>query len=216
MAFQDSSFSSSFAPIPAEPPSTQQAVLPVYASEYPFFHLLYHPLRWMWFKDRWLPSLRKLPFKNGSQHIENDDVSHTLAIEGKAGWRLIPHDAIPGEDYVVAYQARGGKAHYFRWERLKMLGEALSTSSDENGYAAYLERVCNRLGLTPDPDVLEAKIALLESECLQDESSAATDVRAAARAAAARKKIDAMRASLAPVEEPVVEDAVTPSPRRKS
>lgn len=214
MAFQDSSFSSSFAPIPAEPPSTQQAVLPVYATEYPFFHLLYHPLRWQWFRGRWLPALRKIPFKNGSQHIENDDVSHTLAIEGKTGWRLIPHDAIPGEDYVVAYAARGGKAHYFRWERLKMLGESLTTSSDEQGYADYLGRVCDRLGLTPDPDVLEAKIAVKERECVDDENAAAHDVRAAARARESRKVIDAMRASLAPVDEPVVE--APSSPRRKS
>jgi ribosomal protein L12E/L44/L45/RPP1/RPP2 len=214
MAYTYPTTSSSFPTHPAAPPSTQQAVLPVYASEAPYFHLLYHPLRWMWFKNRWLPSLRRLPFKNGSQHIENDDVSHTLTIEGKAGWRLIPHDAVPGEDYVVAVAARGGMAHFSRWDRFKLLGEALTFSSDENGYADYLERVCCNLGLTPDPDVIEAKIAALEHENLQDETAASHDVRAAARARASRKMIDAMRAALQPVEEPAVE--ATPSPRRKS
>lgn len=214
MAFTNTpSSSSSFSPIPAEPPSTQQTVLPVYASEAPYFHLLYHPLRWMWFKNKWLPALRRLPFKNGSQHIENDDDSHSLTIEGKAGWRLVPHDCVPGEDYVVAYPARGGKAHFSRWERLKLLGEALTTSADENGYAAYLEKVCERMGLTPDLDVIEAKIAALEHENLQDETAASHDVRAAARARASRKTIDAMRASLQSVEDSVQEPV---SVKRKS
>ncbi|TXH50965.1 MAG: hypothetical protein E6Q97_19350 [Desulfurellales bacterium] len=217
MAFTTSSTStaSHLSPQPAQPPQAQQEVLPAYASEHPYFTLLYHPLRWGWLSGRWLPILRKLSLTPGSQNVDKQgDPSMAIAVESQQGWIAVPHTVLPGEDYVVAYAARGGLAHFSRWEKLKLLGGRLTTSSDEHGYADYLERVCARLGWTPDPDVVEGRITALEAECVQDEAAAPTDLKAAHRAKEARKVIDAMRASLQPVVEPVVE--ATPSPRRKS
>lgn len=210
--------SSFLTPGPAEFPQATQEVLPVFASEHPVFDLLYHPRRWGWMGGQWLPILRRLARVPGSQNVDIfADPSGALAIEGKSGWVLIPHASDPKEDYVVSLPARGGRAHFFRWEKVKLLGGQLSTSCDEKGYVEWLARVCEERGLAPDIDLLQWKIEALEKEIDIDEAGAPTDLKAANRAKKMRAQLEAMKKALEedpePVEEPVQEPV---SVKRKS
>lgn len=219
MAFKNTVSQSSFlSPQPPEYAQATQEVLPIYASEHPAFDLLYHPLRWDWIAGRWLPQLRRLARSPGSQNVDKDgSVAMAHALAGQEGWVVVPHTITPETgDYVVAYPARMGRAHFFRWERIKLLGGRPSTTCDEAGYADWLSEVVDRMGLSPDPDVLQWKIEALESELKRDEAGAPTDLKAAARARETKARLDSMKAALqGEPQEPVVE-ATTPSPRRKS
>lgn len=217
MAFtQNSSPQSFLTPLPAAPPQASVEVLPVYASEKPYFDLMYHPKRWDWIGGQWLPTLRRLAHTPGSQNVDKDSSTHmAIAIEAQAGWVRIPHD-LPEGDYLSRYPARLGFAHFFRWERLKVLGGELHTTADEQGYVEWLSAVVARMGMSPDPYILQWKIDRLETSNGEDEARAITDPRAAARFKKTNIQLDAMRAAMrgdAPVVE-VVE--APPSPRRKS
>lgn len=213
MAFTDSTSPPSFLqPLPAAPPQAAQEVLPVHASQKPYFDLLFHPMRWNWIGGRWLPTLRRLPLTPGLQNIDKDNgVVLALAIEGQAGWVRVPHD-LPEGDYLCRYPAWNGFAHFFRWEKHKILGGQLKTSSDEAGYVEWLSAVVARMGWRPDPDVVQWKIEAVEADVKRDEAAGLTDLRARLRAEEARALLDTMKAALNgdPVE------ATTPSPRRKS
>lgn len=133
-----------------------------------------------------------------------------IAIAGREGWIAIPHGITP-EDYVVSYPARGGRAHFFRWEKVKILGGRVSTSCDEKGYAQWLNDVVDIMRLSPDPDVIQWKLDALESEIERDEAGAPTDLKAAHRAKKMRAQLEAMKRALE--EEP--EPELAPEPVQK-
>lgn len=208
-----SSSSSSLTPGPAVYAQAQQEVAPVHASEHPAFDLLYHPLRWGWIAGQWLPQLRRLVHSPGSQNVDKDgSMAMAHALAGQDRWVVIKHDVTP-EDYVVSYPARGGRAHFFRWEKVKILGGRLTSSCDEKGYAEWLSQVVDKLGLSPDPDVIQWRLDALESEIERDEAGAPTDLKAAARAKKMRAQLEAMKKALE--EDPEPEPELAPEPVQK-
>jgi len=213
MAFKNTQSESSFlTPGPAVYSQAQQEVLPVHASEHPVFDLLYHPLRWGWIAGRWLPQLRRLVHSPGSQNVDKDGsmaMAHAIAAQGR--WIVIPHDVTP-EDYVVSFPARGGRAHYFRWERIKILGGRLTSTCDEKGYADWLSEVVDLKRLSPDPSVIQWKIEALEAEIERDEAGSSTDLKAAGRAKKMRVQLEAMKKALE--DEPAQEEPA-PEPVQK-
>lgn len=164
--------------------------LAVFGANHPPFDLLYHPMRWGWISGQWLPQLRRLPHSVGVQNVDKDGSLITAhAAEAAAGWRVVPHDPV---DYVVGYDAKQGKAHFTRWEKVKMLAGQLITQCDEDGYAEWLVEMCERQGWAPDPDVLRLKIQNLESEIMLDEADT-TNLKATHRAAKSKKMLAEMK-----------------------
>lgn len=209
-----SSGSSVLTPGPAVYAQAQQEVAPVHASEHPVFDLLYHPLRWGWIAGQWLPQLRRLVHSPGSQNVDKDGsmvLAHASAQQDR--WVVIKHDVTP-EDYVVSYPAWGGRAHFFRWEKVKILGGRVSTSCDEKGYAQWLSEVVDLMRLSPDPDVIQWRLDAIESEIERDEAGAPTDLKAAHRAKKMRSQLEAMKRALE--EDPEPELAPEPVKKVKS
>lgn len=183
----------------------QKEVLPVFASEHPPFDLLYHPLRWGWIAGQWLPQLRRLNHSPGSQNVDKDgSMIMAHAVAGQEGWLVIQHN-VTKDDYVMSLPAKGGPAHFFRWERIKILGGRTSTTCDEKGYAEWLSEVVDKLGLNPDPDVIQWRLDAIETEIATDEAGAPTDLKAAARAKKMRAQLEAMKKALEEDPEPAPE-----------
>lgn len=202
-----------YVPLNPAPSAAAQNALPWLAKDHPPFSLAYHPRRWGWFAAQdggeWLPILKRIVHVPGVDNVDKDGGTATAFVLAQSrGWTVLPHEVVPGDSYVRSVPCRDGVAHVHAWTRIKRVGMEILVSSDEEGYRAWLRRMCEVTGIRPDPDILAMRIAQIERECGEDEAQAALDLKARGRAERARAALDVMTR---PTENPAPEKPASKS-----
>lgn len=190
--------SKSVAPAGTYSPSGAVAMtLNIPANAHPDFRFLYHPLRWGWCHDGWLPLLRKFVLEAGVDNVDKDgDPTNALHNEARAGWELVPLDVLPvaigatSHGYIVPYPAQRGTAHLTPWHKVKVLGGQVFLSNDDAGYRAWIRKVVELRGWKLDPDVLEVQREKLATELSEEMSKPAGNETARLRAANLQRILD--------------------------
>ena len=127
------------------------------------FLFCYNPMRWQIMGDEVLPCLHQLRKEPGVEHVgpkNGGDMAPAIAAKLAKGWRIIPHDVIPG-GYVRQFAGRNGLIHLTKWETPRQLNvRVFKTQTDQDGYRAFLRDLIEH-GIIdkPMPEIYEDLIA---------------------------------------------------------
>ncbi|MCK5641437.1 MAG: hypothetical protein KAJ19_11595 [Gammaproteobacteria bacterium] len=127
------------------------------------FLLCYNPMRWQIMGDEVLPCLHQLRREPGLDHVgpkNGGDMAPAIAAKLQKGWKIIPHDVIPG-GYVRKFAGQRGDIHLTKWETPRQLnGRAFKTQVDREGYKAFLRDLIDRGIIEPPmPEIFDDLIA---------------------------------------------------------
>lgn len=113
----------------------------------PPYQLAFHPDRWVVMAGRLIPSLSRVAFIAGVNHVEQskDGSFRTARTRGELedrGYRLIPYEWAPdGESYLYSFDTRpnGSREPRETWATVweTATSGARETSPDEDGYAEW-------------------------------------------------------------------------------
>jgi hypothetical protein len=109
------------------------------------FQYMYHPRRWAWMDDQWLPVLGKLVLEPGVNGVTGRcDPRPAIQRAIERGWRMIPLDCIP-RGYVHRYINKTGKAvHMSIFEQVEIVAGKTMVKTDQPGYRAFLNDLIDR------------------------------------------------------------------------
>ena len=130
----------------------------------PRFFFKWHPHRWMFMGDEWLPCLGKLVIDPGCDGV-TEGGGTDLAVAGnmRRGWTVIQHsDPRLGEyqDYMVAIpHAAGGNSYIDPFQKISIEAGRMFVEEGGEDYRVFLRHLVSS-GIIPpmSPNILKIKI----------------------------------------------------------
>ncbi len=143
---------------------TDAVKIPRRVRKEPRFFFKWHPHRWMFAGDEWLPQLGKLVIDPGCEGV-TEGGGTDLAVAGnmRRGWTIIQHsDPRLGEyqDYMVAVpHASGGYSYLDPFRKISVEAGRMFTEPGGEDYYAFLRHlVASGIVAPMSPNILKIKI----------------------------------------------------------
>jgi hypothetical protein len=132
------------------------------------FLFCHNPMRWQLMDGEVLPCLHQLRREPGLDHVSpknGGDMAPAIAQKISKGWKIIPHDCIPG-GYVRKFQGNRGDIHLTKWETPRQLnGRVFKTQTDRTGYREFLRGlIASGLIDPPVPEIFEDLISRAQAK----------------------------------------------------